>query len=98
MQVPGTLREQRARQGAAFVSPSAAIKLMQRVRATDSAARALWPSSPHLEFYEADLRRLVEVITDKTLSELQTEFKPLRHRRRRSTTPAAGSASGIKNP
>jgi transposase len=59
------------------VSPSAAIKLMQRVRATGSAAPA--PYGGHrprvLGPHEADLRRLVEATPDLTLAELQTELQ-----------------------
>jgi putative transposase len=48
------------------VSPSAAIKLMRRARATGSAAPARCGGHrrPHLESYEADLRRLVDVTED----------------------------------
>jgi putative transposase len=58
------------------VSPAAAIKLMQRVRATGSAAPARHGGhrprvlGPH----EADLRRLVEATPDLTLAELQAEL------------------------
>jgi putative transposase len=59
------------------VSPSAAIKLMQRVRATGSAAPARYGGHrrPLLEAYEADLKQLVEVTPDITLAELQTELQ-----------------------
>ena len=55
------------------VSPSAAIKLMQRVHATGSAAPARYGGHrrPVLERYAADLRRLVEATPDMTLAELQ---------------------------
>jgi putative transposase len=55
------------------VSPSAAIKLMQRVRATGSPrAGPLWRPSPALLApHENDLRRLVEASADITLAELQ---------------------------
>jgi len=58
------------------VSPSAAIKLMQRVRATGSAAPA--PVGGHrprlLAPYEAELERLVAATPDLTLAELQVEL------------------------
>ena len=59
------------------VSPSAAIKLMQRVRATGSAAPARYGGHrrPLLAPYEADLRRLVEATPDLTLAELQAELQ-----------------------
>jgi transposase len=59
------------------VSPSAAIKLMQRVRTTGSAAPARYGRHrrPVLEPHEADLRRLVEGAPDLTLAELQTELQ-----------------------
>jgi putative transposase len=61
------------------VSPSAAIKLMHRVRTTGSAAPARYGGHrrPLLEPYEADLKRLVQATPDLTLAELQTEL----HRR-----------------
>ena len=61
------------------VSPSAAIKLMQRVRTTGSAAPARYGGHrrPLLEPYEADLTRLVEARPDMTLAELQAAL----HRR-----------------
>ena len=83
------------------VSPSAAIKLMQRVRATGSAAPARYGGHrrPLLAPHEADLRKLVAATPDLTLAELQAELQ----RRcgvgpgsRRSTTRSAGSACGIK--
>jgi putative transposase len=59
------------------VSPSAAIKLMQRVRATGSAAPARYGGyrRPRLEPHEAELRRLVETTPDITLVELQAELE-----------------------
>ena len=61
------------------VSPSAAIKLMQRVRTTGSAAPARYGGHrrPLLASYEADLKGLVETTPDLTLAELQAEL----HRR-----------------
>ena len=55
------------------VSPSAAIKLMQRVRTTGSPAPARFGGHrrPLLAPYEADLRRLIEARPDITLVELQ---------------------------
>jgi transposase len=55
------------------VSPSAAIKLMQRVRATGSAApdRSGGYRRPLLGPHESTLRRLVETKPDITLAELQ---------------------------
>jgi putative transposase len=59
------------------VSPSAAIKLMQRVRATGSAAPARYGGHRRrvLEPHAADLGRLVEATPDLTLTELQTELQ-----------------------
>ena len=59
------------------VSPSAAIKLMQRVRATGSPAPARYGGyrRPLLAPYEADLARLVEATPDITLAELQAELE-----------------------
>jgi transposase len=59
------------------VSPSAAIKLMQRVRTTGSAAPARYGGHrrPRLEPHEADLRRLVEATSDSTLAELQADLQ-----------------------
>jgi transposase len=59
------------------VSPSAAIKLMQRVRATGSPAPARYGGHrrPLLAPYEADLEGLVEAIPDITLAELQAELQ-----------------------
>ena len=61
------------------VSPSAAIKLMRRVRETGSVAPARYGGHrrPLLEPYEADLAALVEATPDVTLAELQAEL----HRR-----------------
>ena len=58
------------------VSPSAAIKLMQRVRATGSAAPAHYGGHrrPLLEPYHADLEQLVAAMPDITLAELQAEL------------------------
>jgi transposase len=58
------------------VSPSAAIKLMQRVRATGTAAPARYGGHrrPVLEPHEADLRRLV---ADTTLIDLATGGSPV---------------------
>ena len=59
------------------VSPSAAIKLMQRVRATGSAAPARYGGHrrPVLAPHAADLRRLVAATPDLTLAELQSELQ-----------------------
>jgi transposase len=59
------------------VSPSAAIKLMQRVRATGSAApaRSGGQRPRVLGRHEADLRRLVEATPDLALAELQMELQ-----------------------
>jgi len=59
------------------VSPSAAIKLMQRVRATGSAAPERYGGyrRPVLAPHEADLRRLVEARPDITLAEIQAELQ-----------------------
>jgi transposase len=59
------------------VSPSTAIKLMHRMRATGSPAPARYGGHrrPVLEPYEADLRRLVEATPDRTLVELQAELQ-----------------------
>ena len=59
------------------VSPSTAIKLMHRVRATGSPTPARYGGHrrPVLEPYEADLRRLVEATPDRTLVELQAELQ-----------------------
>jgi putative transposase len=59
------------------VSPSAAIKLMQRVRATGSPAPARYGGHrrPLLQPYEAELKRVVEATPDITLAELQTEVE-----------------------
>jgi transposase len=59
------------------VSPSAAIKLMQRVRATGSPAPARYGGHrrPFLAPHEAELRGLVEATPDITLAELQGELQ-----------------------
>jgi transposase len=59
------------------VSPSMAIKLMQRVRATGSAAPERYGGHrrPVLEPHAADLRQLVEATPDLTLAELQTALQ-----------------------
>jgi transposase len=59
------------------VSPSAAIKLMQRVRATGSPAPARYGGHrrPLLEPHEAELRALVEATPDITLAELKAELE-----------------------
>jgi putative transposase len=59
------------------VSPSAAIKLMQRMRATGSPAPARYGGHrrPLLEPYEADLKRVIEATPDITLAELQAEVE-----------------------
>jgi transposase len=57
------------------VSPSAAIKLMQRLRATGSAAPARYGGHrrPVLESHEAALKALIVATPDITLAELQAE-------------------------
>lgn len=59
------------------VSPSAAIKLMQRVRTTGSPAPARFGGYRRrlLQPHEGDLRRLVEASPDITLAELQAELQ-----------------------
>jgi transposase len=59
------------------VSPSAAIKLMQRVRATGRAAPARYGGHrrPLLAPHQADLRKLVAATPDRTLAELQAELQ-----------------------
>ena len=59
------------------VSPSAAIKLMQRVRTTGSPAPARFGGHrrPLLQPHESDLRLLVEASPDITLAELQAELQ-----------------------
>jgi transposase len=59
------------------VSPSSAIKLMQRVRATGSPAPARYGGHrrPVLAPYQRDLRRLLEATPDLTLAELQAELQ-----------------------
>jgi transposase len=59
------------------VSPSAAIKLMQRVRATGRTAPERYGGHrrPVLEPHEAARRRLVAATPDITLAELQSELE-----------------------
>jgi transposase len=59
------------------VSPSAAIKLMQRVRATGSAAPDRYGGDrrPLLGAHERTLRRLVEAKPDITLAEVQAALQ-----------------------
>jgi putative transposase len=59
------------------VSPSAAIKLMQRVRATGRAAPARYGGHrrPLLAPHEAHPRKLVTATPDITLAELQAELQ-----------------------
>ena len=59
------------------ISASAAIKLMQRVRATGSAAPERYGGHRRrvLEPHEAALKRLVEAAPDITLAELQSELQ-----------------------
>ena len=59
------------------MSPSAAIKLMQRVRTTGSVAPARFGGHrrPLLAPYEADLRRLIAATPDVTLAELQATLR-----------------------
>jgi transposase len=59
------------------VSPSAAIKLMQRVRTTGSPAPARYGGHrrPVLEPHSTELKRLVEMTPDLTLAELKTELE-----------------------
>jgi transposase len=59
------------------VSPSAAIKLMQRVRATGSAAPDRYGGyrRPLLAAHESTLRRLVEAKPDITLAEVQAALQ-----------------------
>lgn len=59
------------------VSPSAAIKLMQRVRTTGSPAPARFGGHRRalLEAHESDLRRLVAARPDSTLAELQAALQ-----------------------
>ena len=58
------------------VSPSAAVKLMRRVRTTGSPAPARFGGHrrPLLAPHEADLRALVAARPDSTLAELQAEL------------------------
>ena len=55
------------------VSPSSAVKLMQRVRATGSAEPAKYGGyrRPLLEAHEADLRALVDEKSEITLAEIK---------------------------
>jgi transposase len=59
------------------VSPSAAIKLMQRVRTTGSPAPSRFGGHRRrlLAPHEGDLRRLVAATPDLTLAELQAELE-----------------------
>ena len=59
------------------VSPSAAIKLMQRVRTTGSAAPARFGGHrrPLLASHESELRRLIAASPDITLAEIQAELE-----------------------
>jgi transposase len=59
------------------VSPSAAIKLLQRVRATGSAAPARYGGHRRcvLAPHEAERRRLVERTPDLTLAEIRAELQ-----------------------
>jgi hypothetical protein len=87
------------------ISPSAAIKLMQRVRATGSAAPARSGGRRRrvLERHETELRRLVEVTPDLTLA-LRSAGRALDDPQRapggddlqkpRSTSPTASHAPG----
>lgn len=58
------------------VSPSSAVKLMQRVRATGSAKPAKYGGyrRPLLEPYEAELRAMVNATPDLTLAEIKRRF------------------------
>jgi transposase len=75
------------------LSPSAAIKLMQRVRATGSVAPPRYGvHRPLLEPHEADLRRLVGAAApDLTLAELQTELQ-----RRCGVSPGSNRAASSR--
>jgi transposase len=82
------------------LSPSAAIKLMQRVRATGSVAPPRYGvHRPLLEPHEADLRRLVGAAApDLTLAELQTELqRRCGVRAGLSTIPNALRRSGLRH-
>ena len=59
------------------VSPSAAVKLMRRVRETGSAApgRIGGPRRPVLEPHKARLRSLVDARGEITLAEIQAELR-----------------------
>jgi hypothetical protein len=83
------------------VSPSAAIKLMQRVRTTGSAAPPRFGGHRRrlLAPHEADLRRLVATRPDITLVSCRPRSgagSASPPGARRSTTPCVGSASGLK--
>jgi putative transposase len=80
LRIMGAVEQGSSIRGAArrfAVSPSAAIKLMQRVRATGSPAPARYGGHrrPLLAPYQADLERLVEATPDITLAELQAELQ-----------------------
>jgi transposase len=82
------------------VSPSAAIKLMQRLRATGSAAPARYGGyrRPILERYAADLHQLVTATPDATLAELRTELdQRLAIRVALSTTHGALRRIGLRH-
>ena len=79
------------------VSPSMAIKLIQRVRRTGSPApaRAGGQRRRLLQAYQGEIAALVAAAPDRTLAELQTELQRrcgVRVGSRRSTTRSAGSA------
>jgi len=59
------------------VAPSTAIKLMQRVQTSGSAAPSRYGGHrrPLLEPYESELRALVSATPDITLAELQVEVE-----------------------
>jgi transposase len=80
MRIVGAVASGSSIRGAAArfaVSPSAAVKLMQRLRATGSVApeRCGGHRRPKLEPHEAELRELVEATPDLTLAEIQTELQ-----------------------
>jgi hypothetical protein len=83
------------------VSPSAAIKLMQRVRATGSAAPARFGGHrrPLLAPHEGEFKRLVAAAPHLTLVELQRRCSSAAGCApgcRRSTRLSTGSACGTK--
>ena len=80
------------------VSASAAIKLMQRVRATGSAApeRSGGHRRPVLEPHEADLRQLVAATPDLTLAEPGRPAAALRRAGRLSTIHNALRRIGLR--